>query len=106
MPSRFAAAICAHVVRRQGELGVAGPIAEIGAFEGRFLIALALALSEGEEAFGLDRLDWPDDGVEARFLANCRDNGLPPGRVRAVKRDSRQLSPEALGRLLGERPVR
>jgi hypothetical protein len=106
MSSRFAAAICAHVVRRQTALGVAGPIAEIGAFEGRFFIALALALEDGEEAFGLDRFDWPDAGVEARFLANCRDNGLPPGRVRALKRDSREISPDELGALLGNQPVR
>ena len=43
MSSRFAAAICGHIVRRQTELGVRGDIAEIGTFEGRFFIALALA---------------------------------------------------------------
>ena len=101
MSSRFAAAIAAHVVRRQGELGIAGPVAEIGAFEGRFLIALALALKDGERAFGLDTFAWPDDGLEDRFLANCRANGAAE-RVRAVRCDSRSLSPAELEALVGE----
>jgi hypothetical protein len=40
MSSRFSAAICARVLRRQSEAGVTGPVVEIGAFEGRFLIAM------------------------------------------------------------------
>jgi hypothetical protein len=54
MSSRFSAAICARVLRRQSEAGVAGPVVEIGAFEGRFLIAMALALEPGERAYGVD----------------------------------------------------
>ena len=100
MSSRFAAAICAYLLRRQAELGLAGPVAEIGAFEGRFLIALALALQADERAFGLDTFEWPDEGLEGRFLANCRANGVA-GRVSAVRRDSRALSPSALKEILG-----
>src|SRR5262245_61817866 len=44
MSSRFSAAICCGLMRIQAELGVSGPITEIGAFEGRFFIALAHAL--------------------------------------------------------------
>ena len=44
MSSRFAATICGHVIRRQSELGIAGHIAEIGTFEGRFFIAMALGV--------------------------------------------------------------
>jgi hypothetical protein len=100
MSSRFAAAISCHLVRRQAELGVAGPVAEIGAFEGRFLIALALALRDGERAFGLDTFDWPDEGLEARFLANCRANGAAE-RVSAVRCDTRTLSAPELKEAVG-----
>lgn len=92
MSSRFAAAIAAYILRRQTEMGVVGPIAEIGTFEGRFLIALALALGDSEQAFGFDKFDWPDDGLGARLLANCRAHGAGE-RVRAVRRDSSSLSP-------------
>lgn len=40
--SRYSATICGHLLRRQSEL------AEIGIFEGRFFITLALAVGEGE----------------------------------------------------------
>src|SRR4029077_20884705 len=71
MSSRFAAAICGHLIRRQSALGIGGQIVEIGTFEGRFFIAMALGLAPGEKALGIDRFDWPDSGVEGRFLANC-----------------------------------
>ncbi|MGA7486501.1 MAG: hypothetical protein WBW74_06115, partial [Xanthobacteraceae bacterium] len=45
MSSRFAAAICGHLIRRQSELAVGGDIVEIGTFEGRFFIAMALGLA-------------------------------------------------------------
>ncbi|HJW80300.1 MAG TPA: hypothetical protein VJ526_17285, partial [Beijerinckiaceae bacterium] len=92
MSSRFATAICGHLVRRQTELGVSGSIAEIGTFEGRFFIGLALALAEGERAYGFDTFDWPDGGVQARFIANCRRCGVDLRRVEAVKRDSRAIN--------------
>jgi hypothetical protein len=101
MSSRFAAAISAHVARRQTELGVTGAVAEIGTFEGRFFIALALALAHGERAYGFDTFDWPDADVAHRFLANCRASGLAMERVSAVKRDSRSMSPAELKALLG-----
>ncbi len=78
MSSRFAAAICARLLRLQTEEGLKGPIAEIGAFEGRFFIALAHALEEGEIALALDIFSWPDPGVEQRFEANCARHGIGP----------------------------
>ena len=50
MSSRFSATICGHLLRRQSEMGVHGSVAEIGTFEGRFFIAMALALGNGEHA--------------------------------------------------------
>jgi Methyltransferase domain len=106
MSSRFSAAICARVLRRQSEAGVTGPVAEIGAFEGRFLIAMALALEPGECAYGFDTFDWPDHKVEERFIANCRANGVPPERVAGVKRDSRNIAPIELRNATDGKPVR
>ena len=105
MSSRFSAGICGHLVRRQTELGIAGDVAEIGAFEGRFLIALALGLATGERAYGFDTFDWPDAGIEARFRANCARHGVGD-RVTGIRRDSRSLDTGALRALLEERPVR
>ena len=68
MSSRFAAAICGHLIRRQSALGIGGDLVEIGTFEGRFFIAMALGLAPGEKAIGIDRFDWPDAGIEGRFL--------------------------------------
>jgi hypothetical protein len=106
MSSRFSAAICARVLRRQAEAGVKGPVVEIGTFEGRFLVAMALALEPGERAYGFDTFDWPDEQVEERFLANCRANGVGPERVAAVRRDSRNIAPIELRNATDGKPVR
>ena len=106
MSSRFAAAICGHVIRRQTELGVAGDIVEIGTFEGRFFIALALGLADGEAALGIDTFHWPDDGVLARLSANCAAHGLAGDRYSAWKADSRNVTADELRAKLGGRPVR
>src|ERR1700756_179144 len=45
MSSRFAAAICGHLIRRQTALGIDGDLVEVGTFEGRFFIAMALGLA-------------------------------------------------------------
>jgi Methyltransferase domain len=72
MSSRFATAICAYLLARQTELGITGHVAEVGTFEGRFFIAMALALAEGEKALGVDTFAWPNNGVLDRFRAHCR----------------------------------
>jgi Methyltransferase domain len=106
MSSRFSAAICARVLRRQSEAGIGGPVVEIGTFEGRFLIAMALALEPGERAYGFDTFDWPDGKVEERLLSNCRAHGVQPERVAAVKRDSRNIAPIELRNATDGRAVR
>ena len=93
MSSRFAAAISGHLIRRQTELGITGDLVEIGAFEGRFFIAMALGLAPGETAIGIDLFDWPNGGVLARFLANCDAAGLAQDRFGAWKQQSRDISP-------------
>ena len=105
MSSRFAAAICGHAMRRQTALGIAGHFAEIGTFEGRFFIAMALGLAAGESALGIDTFDWPDAGLIDRFHAHCARNGLARDRYIATKGTSRDLTPDAVREALGG-PVR
>lgn len=88
MSSRFAAAICGHAIRRQSALGIAGDLLEIGTFEGRFFVAMALLLEPGEHALGIDVFTWPNEGVYDRFLKNCADAGLQSGRYTAWKVDT------------------
>ena len=105
MSSRFAAAICCGLLRMQTDMGVAGPIAEIGPFEGRFFIALAHALAAGETALGIDLFDWPNPQVMQRFEANCARHGIAADRRITWKADSRTMAPEALlAKLDGRRP--
>jgi predicted O-methyltransferase YrrM len=106
MSSRFAAAICGHVIRRQSELGVSGDLLEIGTYEGRFFIAMALGLAAGETAIGIDRFDWPDDGIEGRFRTNCAAHGLARERFLALKADSRDIAAADLRDRIGGRRVR
>jgi predicted O-methyltransferase YrrM len=106
MSSRFAAAICSGLMRIQTEMGVQGPMAEIGAFEGRFFIALAHALAEGEVALGIDLFDWPNPEVIDRFAANCSKHGVPEKRRIIWKADSRAMQPTELLAKLGGRKVR
>jgi predicted O-methyltransferase YrrM len=106
MSSRFAAAICGHLIRRQTALGIGGDIVEVGTFEGRFFIAMALGLAPGEKALGIDRFDWPDAGIEGRFHANCTAFGIAPDRYVSWKADSREIASGKLREKLGERPVR
>jgi len=104
MSSRFAAAICARLLRLQTEQGVSGPIAEIGAFEGRFLIALAHALEPGEVALAVDLFEWPDAGVQARFEANAARHGIAAERRVTVKADSGAMTPaDLIAHARGER---
>lgn len=88
MSSRFAASVCCGLMRIQHELGVTGHVAEIGAFEGRFFIALAHSLAPGETALGMDIFSWPNPEVKDRFEANCAKHGIGPDRRITWKVDS------------------
>lgn len=104
MSSRFAAGICCGLMRIQSELGVTGPVAELGAFEGRFFIALAKSLRDGERALGIDTFEWPNPQVLDRFEANCVRQGVPAEKRITWKADSNKMtSEELLAKLDGER---
>ncbi len=106
MSSRFAAAVCCGLLRLQTDLGVKGPVAEIGTFEGRFFIALAHALADGEKALGIDLFDWPNPQVIDRFEANCAKHGVPEAKRITWRADSRTMKPEDLLAKLGGARVR
>jgi predicted O-methyltransferase YrrM len=106
MSSRFAAAVSCGLLRIQTELGVRGPIAEIGTFEGRFFIALAHALRMDELALGIDLFDWPNPQVIDRFEANCLKHGVAANRRITWKADSRTMNPGDLMEKLGGAKVR
>ena len=106
MSSRFAAAICGHVIHHQTVLGIGGDLVEIGTLEGRFFIAMALGLAAGERALGIDRFDWPDPGLEGRFIANCKAYGIARDRYESWKADSREITTRQLSKKLRERSVR
>jgi predicted O-methyltransferase YrrM len=106
MSSRFAAAAACGLMRIQTDLGVKGPVAEIGTFEGRFFIALAHALADGEKALGIDLFDWPNPEVIDRFEANCAKHGVPAEKRITWRADSRTMKPEDLLAKLGGERVR
>ena len=106
MSSKFAAGICGHLVRRQTELGVVGDYVEIGTYEGRFFIALALGLQPTEHALGMDVFDWPDTGVQKRMVDNCVAHGLTKDRFTSWKASSRSLTPADLANKLNGRKAR
>ncbi len=106
MSSRLAAAVTCGLMRIQTELGIVGPVAEIGTFEGRYFIAMAHALQPGETALGIDLFDWPNPEVIERFHANCTRHGIPETNRITWKADSRTLDAGELLAKLGGRKLR
>ena len=105
MSSRFAAAICCGLLRLQTEMGVSGPIVEVGPFEGRFFIALALGLAPGEHALGIDTFNWPNQGLLDLFHSHCARHGLARERYTAIKANVRDLTAGDIQTTLGG-PIR
>src|SRR5215475_9998312 len=104
MSSRFAAAICGHLLRHQSALGIKGDLLEIGTFEGRFFVAMAMLFEPGEHALGIDVFTWPNAAVYDHFLQNCAAAGLKVGNYTAWKTDTRNITAAELhGRLPGGR---
>jgi hypothetical protein len=106
MSSRFAATICGHVIRRQTELAITGHFAEVGTFEGRFFIAMALGLAPTEKALGIDTFEWPNAGLFDRFHGHCARFGLRSERYTALKADTKNLTAKDITAALGGGPVR
>ncbi len=92
MSSRFAAAICGHLLRHQSARGISGDFLEIGTFEGRFFVAMALLLEPGEHALGIDVFTWPSPAVYDHLLENCAAAGLAVSSYTAWKVDTRTVT--------------
>lgn len=101
MSSRFAAAVSAWCLDHQARLGIAGHVAEIGTFQGRFFIAMALALGDGERALGIDLFDWPSEATLRIFEDNCARWGVVPPRAITWKAHSGDMTPADIRRKLG-----
>src|SRR5689334_348840 len=93
MSSRFAAGICGHVVRSQTARGLTGDIVELGTFEGRFFVAMAMLLAPGEHALGIDVFTWPSAAVYDHLLANCAAAALDASNYTVWKTDTRAITP-------------
>lgn len=93
MSSVFAASISGHIIRHQAEIGIKGHIAEIGTFEGRFFIALAMGLQPGEHAVGIDIFTWPSEKVLDHLHDNCTKNGLAKADYTAIKGNTADMTP-------------
>jgi predicted O-methyltransferase YrrM len=103
--SKIATVAAVHLLAAQSGHGVRGQVAEIGVFEGRFFIALALCAQRGEKAIATDVFTWPDDELENRFRANCDAAGVDMARVVVHKAATQNLTPE-LYRKTVDGPVR
>ena len=96
MSSRFAAAICGHLIGFQTAQGITGDLLEIGTFEGRFFVAMAMLLAPGEHALGIDVFTWPSAAVYDHLLENCAAAGLAATSYTAWKADTRSITPSEL----------
>lgn len=106
MSSRFSALVASAIMSIQRNAGWRGGVAEIGAFEGRFSVALALNLSAGERAVAVDLFEWPDAAVEYRFKRRLRYYNIE-SLFTTFKTDSREIGPaEILGEMADRDKIR
>ena len=96
MSSRFSAEVCAELLAWQNEQGVIGSILEIGVYEGRFFIAMALSLGIGETGIAVDPFNWPDEQVLSRFLDNCSTYGVSRAQISPIKSWSKEITPQQI----------
>lgn len=101
MSSQFAAIIAAHVMKRQSELGISGHMAEIGTFEGRFFIAMALALQPGERGVGIDTFEWPSPKVRDKLHDHMQRLDVRTADMTVLTANSADLSSADIARPLG-----
>lgn len=100
--------IFAGVFRHHAQLGIAGPVCEIGSHLGRTLILLHLLSNPGELAVGCDRYELQDEATgklrRQRLLAYAARHGGDRTRFRLHNCDSTRLSAEELIGVCGARP--
>lgn len=102
MSSVISAQVCVELLGFQSSAGISGPIVEIGSFEGRMFVALALASAPDEKVYALDTFVFPDESQLDRFRENIKRYGVDPSRVVEKKGNSIDISPLPLKRELGK----
>jgi predicted O-methyltransferase YrrM len=103
--SKIATEVAVHLLAAQTAHNLRGHVAEIGVFEGRFFIALALCAQDGEKAIAIDVFTWPDEGIRDRFLANCQACGVEAASIVALKTSTQDLTPAGI-RKAADGPIR
>lgn len=106
MSSRFAAAITGHLLAFQTRQGITGDIAEIGAFKGRYFIAMMKGLTGREKGLAIDVFSWPSDLTLDEFIANCDAHGIRREDYIVWKTDTRDMPAGAMAEKLGGTKVR
>lgn len=94
MSSQLAASCMAEVLIWQGEAGISGAVLELGVFEGRTFVLMALA-GPADLVAGIDTFVYPDNGQIDRFRGNLDRFGIDRARVREI-RASRQCGSSAV----------
>lgn len=105
MSSSFAATVGAATMRIQSENGITGHFVEIGAFAGRYFIALSHALKDDERAIGFDTFHWPSPKVKTKLEENIARYGIPDRSLVAAA-DSLTLSAKDILKLAPGKKVR
>ena len=103
MSSKLSINVTVSILRYQSESRISGPIAEIGVYEGRFFIGMALSVEPGERCVAVDTFKWPDEEVYERFMKNCLDSGVEKNSIVTKRIATRDLTPWEMGKLLGEK---
>ncbi len=101
MSSTISAQVVALLIEAQTESGINGPVMEIGVFEGRMFVLMALASEPGEKLFALDTFRHPDDHQIDRFRANLDRFGIDKSRVIEKKGSSIDHGPWKLRQEMG-----
>ncbi len=103
MSSTISALTIAKLLQFQTEQKISGPIVEIGVFEGRMFVLMALASAPEEKLFAIDTFWYPDETQIDRFRANLDRYGIDRSRVVEKKGSSVDFGPWQLNRELGEK---
>ena len=95
----------------QQELGIRGPVCEIGVHHGRLFILLHLLTVPPERSVAIDLFEMQDENVDGSgkgsrdaLMHNLRVHGCDLSRVELVAENSLRLTPERIGSLCGGQP--
>jgi len=100
MSSQLAARCMAEILIWQGEAGLSGAVLELGVFEGRTFVLMALAAT-GDAVTGIDTFVHPDDDKIDRFRRNLDRFGIDQARVREIKASTLEVSAASLLSTMG-----